>query len=83
MGAEIMSEKMPWRKEFANDWPCSRDCPDRHMGCHSDCKEYLKAKEKNDIKKQTARSKRLAECEVNEYIVRRVSETARKPIKSR
>lgn len=78
-----MSEKMPWRKEFAIEWPCRRDCPDRHMGCHTGCEKYLKAKEKNDTKKKAVRSKRLAECAVNEYIARRVSETTRKPIKSR
>lgn len=72
-----------WRREFANDYPCVRDCPDRHMACHTGCIKYMKAKEANDKKKADLRAKKDAEGAVNEYISRRVSEATRKPIKSR
>ena len=37
---------------------CCKDCKKRHMGCHSDCADYLKAKEelariKEEMQKQS------------------------------
>lgn len=83
MGAESMKERMPWRQEFANDYPCKKDCPDRSMGCHAKCEKYIEAKEKNEAKKAAFRAKRDAEMEVNSYIARHVSDASGKPLKSR
>lgn len=27
---------------------CAKDCPDRHIGCHSDCERYLQERKKLD-----------------------------------
>lgn len=78
-----MNDMRAWRREFANEFPCKRDCPDRHMACHTGCEKYKKAKEANDKKKAEFRAKKDAEGAVNEYISRRVSEATGKPIKSR
>ena len=80
---ETSKGKTLYLREFRNEFPCVRDCPDRHMACHTDCIKYKKAKEDNDKKKAEIRAKKDAEGAVSEYISRRVSETTRKPIKQR
>ena len=30
---------------------CCKDCPDRHVGCHSKCEKYAKDKMRNDLAK--------------------------------
>lgn len=76
-------ERMPWRREFGNDFPCKKDCPDRHMACHTGCIKYMKAKDAYDKKQAAIRAKKDADGAVSEYITRQVSEATRKPIKSR
>ena len=83
MGAVNMSGKMPWRREFANDWPCKRDCPDRKVGCHAICERYAVAKVKHDAVKAKLLAKRHAAGAVNEYIVKQMCETTGKPLKQR
>lgn len=81
---ETTKGRMPWRTEFGNDFSCcEKDCPDRHMACHTGCIKYMKAKENHDKKQAEIRAKKDAEGAVSEYITRRVSEATRKPIKSR
>lgn len=83
MGAESMSGKIPWRKEFGNDFPCAKDCQDRHMACHTGCIKYMKAKEANDKKKAEIRAKKDADGAVSEYVTLRNSKLTGKPVKSR
>ena len=28
--------------------PCNKECPDRHIGCHAECKRYQEAKRIHD-----------------------------------
>ncbi len=37
---------------------CCADCPDRHVGCHSDCEKYKAEKEAFDAEKDEIRKKR-------------------------
>lgn len=76
-------EKMPWRREFGNEFPCRKDCSDRHMTCHTGCIKYMKAKEDYDKKKAEIRAKKDADGAVSEYKTIQVSKATRKPIKSR
>lgn len=83
MDAESMSRKMPWRRELGNDFPCAKDCPDRHMACHTGCEKYMKAKEKFEAKKAEMNSKRNAERKVNDYISDRVHRLTKKTNETR
>ena len=38
--------------------PC-KNCPDRYVGCHSDCADYKKFRKLKDIENQEAREGRL------------------------
>lgn len=78
-----MNDMRAWRREFANEFPCVRDCPDRHMACHTGCEKYKKAKEDNDKKKAERRAKKDADGAFSEYKTIQVSKATRKPIKSR
>lgn len=33
--------RLGWRN-FKIKPPCDRECPDRHVGCHSECEKYIK-----------------------------------------
>lgn len=78
-----MSEIRTWRREYANEWPCARDCADRKQGCHSNCEKYKDAKKKNDARKAELRAKRDAEFAVKTYVAKRISEVSRTKIKER
>ena len=78
-----MDKTTPWRGARANELPCSADCTKRCVGCHSSCKEYIEAKKERDEKNAAIRAKRIAEKSVNDYVSKRISETTKKPRKSR
>ena len=52
---------------------CCKDCvaPKRHVGCHSSCPEYLKAKEEHDRVVQMRDEKRAIENRLLEYEIRK------------
>ena len=77
-----MDNTKAWRGPRANDLPCI-ECTKRSVGCHSNCKEYIEAKKKRDEKNAAIRAKRIAEKSVNDYVSKRISETTKKPRKSR
>ena len=78
-----MSDFRAWRREYANEWPCTRDCVDRKQGCHSTCKKYEDAKKANDKKKADLRAKREIESAVDAYCVKRAIEVSGKKLKER
>ena len=41
-----------------NDFVCCRDCPKRYVGCHSECEEYLQAKEEREKKRLKIRQEK-------------------------
>lgn len=78
-----MSDNRPFRRNSIKDWPCAKDCPDRHVGCHATCDRYAIAKARNDAKNAEIRAKRDAENAVNEYVVKRASKVKRTKLKER
>lgn len=52
-----------------SDNPCKRDCPDRSITCHIDCKKYADFKvrseaEKESIQKIKTEERRIKEAEI-------------------
>lgn len=58
----------------SNFFECCIDCKDRHPGCHSECKRYLKAKKLNDEYNEMDRKRR----EPYGFIYERVVKTKEK-----
>ena len=53
--------------------PC-KDCPNREIGCHSQCKKYIKFK--NDLKKDKAKEK--AEKKMESFILEGIIESTKR-----
>ena len=67
----------PFNAYYNNLWngkpPCTRDCPYRTIGCHSNCGEYLKWKAVVEEKKKEAKIYRDANRMADEITDKRVS----------
>lgn len=48
---------------------CCKDCvePKRHVGCHSDCPEYLAEYAANEAEKEAKRKARLGDVEADKF----------------
>lgn len=53
--------------------PC-KDCPNRVVGCHSTCEQYIKYKEEQE----SVRRSRRAESEKHVYAIQSIMERKRK-----
>lgn len=52
------------------DNPC-KDCPDRHIGCHSDCERYLARKKVYDEWNNKVFNERSKSRAVDKYLIDR------------
>ena len=52
------------------DNPC-KDCPDRHIGCHSDCERYLAWRKVYDERNSKVFNERSKSRAVDKYLIDR------------
>ena len=45
-----------------------KDCTDRHLGCHSDCKKYLSSKEKYESNKAEIRRQKALNSQYDGFM---------------
>ena len=51
--------------------PCTRDCPKRHIGCHSDCPDYIEWSQKRIERKRAERNQKEVQRNLDQYEVDR------------
>lgn len=53
---------------------CCRYCtpPERHPGCHSDCEDYIREKNKHDSDRREVSLRKKAEHDLNNYEVNEI-----------
>lgn len=74
-----MGESQYKRLSSRDTFPCYKDgvqCTKRHLGCHSTCPDYAKAKIKNDARKDVERKKRYEISDVNRFKVSQAAKSS-------
>lgn len=61
------------------NFDCCLNCNKRHVGCHSECKDYIERKKEHDILREKIRKKKHAEDDIYYVSIKqRVSRSIRR-----
>lgn len=50
--------------------PCTRECPERSIGCHARCSRYLAWKANHDAERESRLAQAKQDHDIKEYIYR-------------